>query len=301
MAEQKSIYLKFIEQGLQVAAAIPKYFSRFSNKLFDNHQKLVLLVLRQKLRSTYRDLVELLKITNIPQMLGLKRIPHFTTLIRFSQRLSPLLASGLLAYSCRMTAPAALQLGVDATGFSQERGSEYYVIRAAKEIKQKKVMQVTACALLDKQMVSAVRIAEYKTVRNNNFRAVVRDSARLGTVEFVAADKGYDGNANHSFVMHDLHAQSLICSKPHLSKRNRIRKQARMQFDEQKYHQRSKIETIFSCIKRKYGATLRSKSPLTRRRESLQKVLAHNLDRLCQIIQRMILGLHQSWSIEFVA
>ena len=294
MAKQTSTYLKFIEQGLQVAAAIPKYFSRFSNRVFDNRQKLVLLVLRQKLRTTYRDLVELLKITSIPQMLGLQRIPHFTTLIRFSQHLSPLLASALLAYSCRMTAPAALQLGVDATGFCKEKGSEYYVIRAGKEIKQKKVMQVTACALLDKQMISAVRIAEYKTVRNNNFRAVVRDSARLGRVESVAADKGYDGNANHKFVMHDLHATSLICCKTHLSKRNRIRKQAMRQFDEQKYHQRSKIETIFSCMKRKYSATLRSKTPFTRRRESMQKVLAHNLDRLCQIIQGMILGFHQS-------
>ncbi len=54
----------------------------------------------------------------------------------------------------------------------------------------------------------------------------------------------------------------------------------------------SKIETIFSVIKRRYGLVLRAKNDLTQRRELHQKVLTYNLDRLCKIIKSVILGCH---------
>ena len=83
---EESVLLNFIEQGFEVAKAIPEYFSKYSNKIYTNHQHMVLVVLKQKLRTTWRDLVEILKITIIPQKLGLKRIPNFTTLIKFSKK-----------------------------------------------------------------------------------------------------------------------------------------------------------------------------------------------------------------------
>ena len=291
---ENSEYIKFIEQGLQVAKAIPKYFSRFSNKIFSNHQKLILLVLRQKLNSNYRNLIELLKITNIPKIIGLKRIPHFTTLIRFSRKLSPILVRKLLIYSCRMSKPKKLKLGVDATGLSTDKGSSYYIMRMGKMQKQRRVIQITACALLDKQLVSSIRLQRRKTVVNNLFMPVVRESAEIADVKYVAADKGYDGNFNHHFVMKYLNAQSLICIKKTKFKKHWIKKLAEKQFDKKLYHQRSKIETIFSVIKRKYGSSVYGKSGLTQKREGMQKVITYNIDRLTKIIFQIILGFHQS-------
>lgn len=69
MAGKQSLYLNFIEQGMEIAKAIPEYFSKFSNKVYTNRQKMILLVLKQKLRTTYRDLVELLKITVFRKLL----------------------------------------------------------------------------------------------------------------------------------------------------------------------------------------------------------------------------------------
>ncbi len=57
MEVKNSALLNFVQQGLEVAKAIPKYFSKFSNKIFTNHQHLVLVVLKQKLRTTWRDLI----------------------------------------------------------------------------------------------------------------------------------------------------------------------------------------------------------------------------------------------------
>ena len=94
-------------------------------------------------------------------------------------------------------------------------------------------------------------------MRNNNFLPVVEESSQLGKVEFAAADKGYDAHNNHKLIMLGLKAKSLIKLKKVSTKRRNwrenYRKIASKQFDEKLYHQRSKIETIFSMIKRKYG------------------------------------------------
>ena len=98
MNVKDSNYIKFIDEALELAKAVPKHFSRFSNKIFCNQQKIVLLVLKQKLRTTYRDLIEFIKISNIPMLIGLKRIPHHTTLVKFAKKIKPSLLVLLLPF-----------------------------------------------------------------------------------------------------------------------------------------------------------------------------------------------------------
>lgn len=299
MSSKKSKYLKFIEQGLKVAQAIPKYFSEFSNKIFDNHQKTVLLVLRQKLKITYRDLIELLKITNIPQILNLKRIPHFTTLIRFSKKLSPILVSKLLAYSTRISKPKKLKLGIDATGLELDNASVHYAKIKFLDVKKKKVLQLTACATMDTQLITSIRLEKRKSVVNKDFLSVLKESAQLGKINFVAADKGYDAHKHHQTIIQELKAKSLIKLKNINTKRRSWKKSwrkiAKKQFDEKLYHQRSKIETIFSVIKRKYGSYVKAKTDITQLQEGMQKTITYNIDRLCKIISLKNTGFHQSF------
>ncbi|MCI4357196.1 MAG: transposase [Thermoplasmata archaeon] len=51
---------------------------------------------------------------------------------------------------------------------------------------------------------------------------------------------------------------------------------------EGKYHQRSNVEAVFSSIKRKFGETLRSRTPTAQVNELLCKVLAYNITRVIQ-------------------
>ena len=37
MAGKQYLYLKFIEQGMEIVKVIPEYFIKFSNKIFSNH------------------------------------------------------------------------------------------------------------------------------------------------------------------------------------------------------------------------------------------------------------------------
>ena len=48
------------------------------------------------------------------------------------------------------------------------------------------------------------------------------------------------------------------------------------------YHKRSNVETTFSMIKAKFGASVRSKTPVAQINEALAKVLCHNI---CVLIQ----------------
>ena len=294
MVVEESTLLSFIEQGLEVAKAIPEYFSKYSNKIYTNHQHIVLVVLKQKLRTTWRDLIEIIKITIIPQKIGLKKIPNFTTLIKFSKKLSPSLINNLLSYSTSLSKPKILKLGVDATGLELDNASKHYAKILDKDTTRKDVIQVTACGLMDTLLISSAKIERYNVVRNNNFLQVVEESSQLGKVEFVAADKGYDAHNNHKFVMFDIKAKSLIKLKNVSTKirnwRKNYRKIAAKQFDEKLYHQRSKIETIFSMVKRKYNPKIRGKTRETQIQEGYHKLLTHNLDRLCKIISTLLEG-----------
>jgi len=278
MEDKNSKYLRFIDKALELCKDLPRFFSKFSNKIFCNHQKLILLVLKQKLRTTYRDLVEILKISSIPLYIGLKRIPHHTTLVKFAKKIKPKLLSFLLPNK------GADVIGVDATGFSVESRSKHYEKRAALH-SYRRYVKLSIAADLDKQMI--IKQSIHKSPRHDNKDFMILMSGIKPKV--VCADKGYDSNENHRFIMRDLEAKSLIAIKDYGGKRHRNwrkdwRLVAKKQFDEKEYHQRSKVEAIFSSVKRKYGSNLRAKDFYSQKKEVLCKLIAYNVDRVIKNI-----------------
>ena len=270
---KNSKYLKFIDKGLEFVKQIPRYFSKFSNKIFCNHQKIILLVLKQKLRTTYRDLVELLKITEIPKHIGLKRIPHHTTLVKFAKRIKPKLLNFLLPFR------KAKISGLDGTGFEVENQSRHYQMRTGKGFFYRRYIKVGISVDLDKQIILKQEV--HKSPRNDHkdFKPLLNG---LKT-KFVCADKGYDSYANHKFIFEKLNAKSFIKLKKWGSRKGKyfsFRNKAKEIYNDKIYHQRSKVETIFSVIKRKYGSTLRSKSFAMQKKEVICKLIAYNLERL---------------------
>jgi len=159
MDKKESKYLSFIDKALELCKEIPRYFSKFSNKIFCNHQKLVLLILKQKLRTTYRDLVEILKISNIPLYIGLKRIPHHTTLVKFVKKIKLRLLNFLLPNK------SANVVGIDATGFSVKNRSKHYEMRTALT-SYRRYMKLSIIADLDKQLIMNQSI--HKSPRHDN-------------------------------------------------------------------------------------------------------------------------------------
>ena len=92
-----SKFIKFVKMAKGIVNKLPRYSSKFSNRIFDNHQKIILLVIKQKFRLTYRGLIDFLYMSNeLCGILKLKRMPHHTTLVKFVKRISPSLLNKLI-------------------------------------------------------------------------------------------------------------------------------------------------------------------------------------------------------------
>ena len=81
--------LAFARQALAVArAALPAYSSKFSKRTFTRHQHAAILAVKRFLRTDYRGVVAYLRDwSDLRAVLGLARVPHFTTLQKAHARL----------------------------------------------------------------------------------------------------------------------------------------------------------------------------------------------------------------------
>ena len=120
MAKEYSDYLKFIDDALFMAKSIPRHFSKFSNKIYCNHQKFAIYVLMQKFKTTTRGIVSILRASSDMRLhLGLTRIPVHSTIVRFVKRIRKYIHKVLDIRQAHTVA-------IDATGFELESKSYYY-------------------------------------------------------------------------------------------------------------------------------------------------------------------------------
>lgn len=77
-------------KALQIASeAMPAYASKFSKRDFTQHQLLAMLVLKQFFKTDDRGIVELLRdLPDLQNVLGIRKVPHFTTLFHAQKRLA---------------------------------------------------------------------------------------------------------------------------------------------------------------------------------------------------------------------
>jgi hypothetical protein len=83
-------YIRFVElsSGLIRDSRIPLFSSKFSPKIYTQHQVLILLLLKEYLSEDYRDTVELTEIMDsLQEKIRLAKVPHFTTIQKFCQRI----------------------------------------------------------------------------------------------------------------------------------------------------------------------------------------------------------------------
>lgn len=60
-------------------------------------------------------------------------------------------------------------------------------------------------------------------------------------------------------------------------------------FDDEKYHQRNKVETVFSVLKRKFGEALKVRKYRLQIKEIKIKVILYNLSRMISTLSLLIL------------
>ena len=283
--EEYDDYLKFVDSALEITKKIPRYFSKFSNKIYCNHQKLAIYVLMQKLKLTTRGIVSWLRSNSDARLiLGLYRVPVHTTIIRFVKKIKKFIN---LILDIRQADTAA----IDATRFELETKSFYY--RTIKKefhyrLKTKKYMKLSLAIDTDRQLILKYKINKKAGRDNYNY---VRDLIKDLKIKYLIGDKGYDSKYTRGFAIRKLKAIPVIPSAHHNNFYGYMRNK---KISGANYHQRSKVETVFSVIKRKYGSVLRSRSYATQQVELISKLITYNLDRKLNYLIRLIRGLHQS-------
>jgi hypothetical protein len=278
-------------------ARYPLRGSKYANHLYTDHQHVVLLALRQHFRKSYRDFCEMLEVcTEILDELGMKKVPHWTTLHKFSKRADTRRLERLLLGFLEEARVRVLYLAVDSTGFSSTSASTYYtrVLEARQSrlgghrrgVLTRRYLKQTIAIEARKQLIVAVKFRRGPSNDSPDFIWTLKKvkAAEL-PVKLVVADKGYDAESNHAYAQDVLGARTAIpvraASRPKIKMRGRRRKKQAKCFDKRGYDShRPKVETVNSVEKRTMGSIVLARIPSQQHKELVFRALSYNSRRL---------------------
>lgn len=253
-------------------SGIKKYCSKYSNRIYDNYQFMVLLCLKQKTGVGYKAFIEeeLVELPHVVEYLELCSIPDSTALNKFAIRIKQSVLELVLLQTTARTGIKKLFLGQDGTGFKSRKISHYYIFRIEyyqrknkkkgrpKKKHKKKYLYVQIMVELRTQMPLGILISRSPSGDAKKFKPVALKVMKLGkAVKIVVLDKGYDDEKVHAFIREVMNALSIIPARnedvPIWKTGGRYRKEMKRGYSRKKYHQRSKNETVNSVVKRKWG------------------------------------------------
>jgi hypothetical protein len=115
---------------------LPLYSIKFSNKLHTHYQHLYLLIYKQFRKFMYEELLtDIAGNSEIRIYLGLNKLPHYTTLVKFAQKL-PCKILDKLVLTFKKLIPKPKKVAIDATGFNPDNTSLHYCKRIGKPAKK---------------------------------------------------------------------------------------------------------------------------------------------------------------------
>ena len=250
---------------------VPKYLHHMGPKTYTTRQHLKCLLLRQKLKCTYEELIN----DYLPYF-GVRNIPERTTLIKFSRRMPSYLWNKVLALSADIE---ECEVGaIDSTGISRTNASQYYLRRIDSDNPIKHHLKLSIMIDVARKKFLSARLRSKPAHDTKDVAYLIEKSPVLPLVNIM--DKGYDDNKIHD-LFRDKGVFSIIPARnkdvPIRRTYGQYRKEMKKYFDYGQYWQRNLVETLISCIKRKYGSSVSSRTIRSQRSDIFCRLVLHNI------------------------
>jgi len=277
-------------------AAMDDYSHRKSPRKFTQPQLLACLIVKEIRNLDYRGIHVMLKEwSDLRRVLGLTRIPHFTTLCAASKRILRKKTSDALLQSILQCCKNAGLLrnnsklaAIDSTGMESRYASRYYTRRCKRHEGHYKHYYPKLSAICDTATHLILGIVIDRGPRLDHAEADATVSNALSHQRFatLVADAGYESERFHKWCREVLGIRSIIPTtqrgRPRYDKQSKAvtgfyRRLMQNRFPKSKYGQRWQIETVFSMLKRNLGSAVRARRHYSQCREIRLRVLAHNL------------------------
>ena len=279
--------------------SLPRYSHRYSRRDYTLAQLFALLVLRQLFKTDYRGITAYLHDwPTLQQDLGLKKVPHFTTLQKAERRLfAAARVQRLLSHTVGLyhgdeadEQPAAHhidQAAADGTGFETHQASRYFVRRRSRD--PSNAWQTTRYRDFAK-LIIAVDCASHLILATHRGKGPRPDVDQLDdllagwcsnvVLDQLLADAGFDSAHNHQ-TLRDMGIESIIPAAIGRPTENLPTDPWRWlmatDFDEESYGQRWQSETVMFMLKQHQGEALSARKYHTRRREMALRCITHNV------------------------
>lgn len=226
--------------------------------------------LREYLDLPYRRLLDVLhEMQGIIKKMDLKpsELPDFTTVCARKQQLKMSVWRVLLRLSADLHDTGEVQ-AIDATGFDRHSASHHYANRTDYTFKS---VETTALVDCETSIILDIHCSTRQPHDTHVGRQVL--TRNLSHLQTVTADKGYDWDD----LRQELREADI---RPVIKHREfsplDVAHNAR--HDDDIYHRRSVVESVFFALKQRYGDTLRARTWFGEFRELVSKAAVRNVE-----------------------
>src|SRR5271154_946660 len=263
------------------------YGANTSRHDFTQRQLMACLILRAYTKTTYRGVLELLAVSpSLRRELGLgDKLPHYSTLAKFSSRSQVLAIADAMIRSIGQTAFAQTSeptaAAMDATGLETTTASAHFQCRrGGPRRKWVKGSTIILCgSLLPMSLVMAWGPGNDKC----QAKELMTKAQTAAMPDTLYADAGYDAEWIHAQCREEWGPESVIKPAVHRAdgRRNGLWRSgmSKTYLEKMEYGRRWAVETFFSGLKRTMGSMLTSRRPEQLLKEAAFRVLAYTLRR----------------------
>lgn len=267
---------------------ISPYSCKYSKKIYNQHQLLVLILFKDYRNQHYRDFIEDVgDMEQIQRELDLSTVPHFTTIQKFLRRIKSL----YLRITFRKTVDLFYSnddpipiTAIDSSGFTSGYSSHYYSARTGKI--RKHFLKISISVDTEQQVITGFVTSKSRVHDTKHAEQLLRQCHKTRKSDCYVMDRGYDSEAIHRQIREDLHADSIIPLRSWNADYvgGTYRQEMADTFDSDKYRRRELVENKFSVLKRKFGGDLKARIFVIQRKEMANKMVVCNIHRFLQFI-----------------